>query len=192
MPFFTLRSQGDDSMKIRFPKASAMVAHLAVFCVVSCAVASAQSQHQVHAATLAVAINGADSPNLIPDDMATRHLLLALAAQRARRADGATVSGLIDSLAIGDGDAAAMVAAIDALVPQLRAVDESLASLAQSAPAGGAAAEELNAARFRALDATKQLIERTMSADGWASVREFVDKKVKPRIVIYGQAPRVP
>jgi hypothetical protein len=169
-----------------------------VTCTMGMASAASQShvEHAQHPVTLPVAVNGANAPEKIPDDLAYRHFLMALAIpdnatsyQLARR------NAFLRPLRLSADDRAGLIGA-------LRGVNEQLDAIAQDARARDGAPDanvisdatvildRMRVKRTGVLDAARSNVSASMSAEGQLRLNSYVTTHVKSHIIIYGTPPQ--
>lgn len=153
--------------------------------------ASSPAQHSGHSGTLPVAVDGSKTPGLIPDQLAYRHFLMALAEPQSANPEAiARRSALLATTGLSAGDQQALVSALNGLRERLdanylateqAATDDSLAE-----PEKTAAITTLRAQENLLLDGLASGLKTELSYDGWLRLDAYVKDHVKRRIVIYG------
>jgi hypothetical protein len=124
---------------------------------------------------MTVAINGAETPEAVPDEMAYFLFLRALA--------GATSHpGLVDGVLTEAGLAPADRAAVAA---QLERLAVAMAPSAPSPPGQAGADPEASAREWEVGDATRVRVQGALSPSGRAQLDAYVRTRVKSRIVRY-------
>ena len=128
--------------------------------------------------------DGRTDANVIPDFVAYRHFVMAVAipreaptwAERSRR------NHYLNSVRLSLSDRMAVVEAVANVREELKAADEMI----KNGPSAAAAA---SARRETALNGAGERLRLLLSADGQARVDSFVNTKIKPRVRIYGSMP---
>jgi hypothetical protein len=148
------------------------------------------AQHADHVMRLSVAVNGAETPEQISDQMAYRHLILAVAlAQNASDEAISRRDRQLQRAGLSAADRAAFVRALQGLAEQLTVNSEDVKRLS-SRPAG--AAESLGALRTQRLallDIARSQVATSLSESGRTRLDSYLREHVKRRIVIYGDVP---
>lgn len=139
---------------------------------------------------LPVAVDGAKTPERIPDEIAYAHFLSVLALTSApSRAELGRRKAILNSTGLDASDAQRIVTALSGVREQLTEVESQrkqithdnfadVQSLALSASLRSRQQTILRDARYRVIG--------TLSADGMSILHEHIQRRVKPRIVIYG------
>ncbi|MGH9241448.1 MAG: hypothetical protein ACRD3G_25655 [Vicinamibacterales bacterium] len=156
--------------------------------------AGLDSAHQ-HEATsnfqpLPVAVDGAKTPEKIPDDVAYAHFLSVVALKSTpSRVELGRRKAILNSTGLHVSDAERIVTALAGVREQLAEVESqrkqvthenfaSIQSLALSASLRTRQQTILRDARYRVIG--------TLSSDGVRILQDHIERRVKPRIVIYG------
>ncbi len=151
------------------------------------------AQHAAHSSSLSVVVDGSKDPELIPDDLAYRHFLLALAehgtptTEEARRRE-ARLNPV--GLSVSDHDE---------LIDQLHGVREELDSIQMSRQSGFASqtlTESARTALFTSLRSREQILldnavaslRANLSSQGMAQLDAYVRGHVKAHITMLGIA----
>ena len=128
---------------------------------------------------LPVVVDGSKSPSSIPDDLAYKHLIITLGIHNNPTAiESYRRDVLLRPLGLSDSDSAALITALTGLRDQLDGIE---AGWGPNADAKLLRAQ-WNSAVGTAVDRTKN----SLSPDGLAKLHDFIEKQVKPSIVIYG------
>lgn len=151
--------------------------------------AAAQVARAFDPKELPIVVNGAERPDLVPDRLAARHFVQALANERIHTQQPQWADVIGDRLSLAPADAALIVEAIDDAIGELRAVDNGYARLLGAAAATPQEADSLRLRRQEALDGVSRRLEAELSVLGNGRLRRHLDTFVKPRIVIYGAVP---
>lgn len=165
-----------------------MVHLLAFLLTASC---PASAQHTGHQTMLPVVVDGSKTPDLIPDQLAYRHLLMALAELQHPPAEavGRRIAHLA-GVGLSAADRQNLISAMSGVREQLdeiylateqAAVDTSLTSAGKDT-----AIASLRAQQEVLLDATADKLKTALTNDGWLRLDAYVKDHVKRRIVIYG------
>ncbi len=151
----------------------------------------AGAQVHAHLTQLPVAVDGARTPNLIPDELAYRHFLMAI----AERADAppqsiARRNALIATIGLAPEDAQALISALAGLREKLDSnyagTEQAAADPSLSAAARSAQVSALRASQAVALDQTAASLKTALTYEGWNRFDAYVQQRVKRHIVIYG------
>lgn len=133
-------------------------------------------------------INGAVKPELISDELAYRHFILAvLPAKQSvviRRSDP------LERVGLETFDAQAFGRAIDGVRERLADIASQRKKVTAAnirTTAGRTLADDLQRREEQILDDTRLRIIDSLSADGLDKVTRHLREVVKPRIVIYGE-----
>jgi hypothetical protein len=142
-----------------------------------------------HIESLPIAADGAVTPQSIPDYVAYRHLIAALAVpadatteQVARRAT------LLAPILLSSAD-------YDTVLSTLGGVSEELDSSTDQQPSFESLTDQPQAINLRErrnliLDATRERLLKALTDDGAARLQRYVDAQIKTHIVIYGAMPQ--
>lgn len=151
---------------------------------------TAVSRSTVEAGSLPVAVNGASSPELIPDQLAYRHFFAVIAGSSVPTVEeSARQSALISRIGLTPTDKQRLVAAVRGLRDELMTI-EALSQpardgIAPSSPLGVSARDSY----ATALDAAMDRARGALTLNGSALLQQFIRERVKRRIVIYGAVP---
>jgi len=140
---------------------------------------------------LPVAVDGAKNPERIPDAMAYRHFLRAIAIHvKPSQDELARQDMLIGRIGLSAGDRDALKSAMESVREQLDAINEErqrVSSGTQPTPWSMAA---LRVQEQSLLDNSRVLVANSLSVDGAGRLDAHVQQHVKRSIVIYGNEPR--
>ena len=146
------------------------------------------------ASLLRVAVDGATDPEAVPDDLAYRHFLMALAVARtAPSAQVARRDALLATVSLSAADQAAMKTALIEVRERLDHVSqrrrqftpESVVSVAAQV-----ALVDLRREENEIIAVARARVESALSVEGFVALDRHIQDHVKRRIVIYGDAPR--
>jgi hypothetical protein len=145
-----------------------------------------------HPMALVVRVNGAEKPNLIPDNLAFAHFILS-AAQPAQpsEADTARRSAIQARLGLSARDEPRLHSALGGVHAQLKFIERETQRLFQEPDQTEehlSRIENFRLQRTRVLDEAQSRLLAALTAEGRGKLKEYIDKHVKPRIVIYGDA----
>jgi hypothetical protein len=136
--------------------------------------------------SLPIAVDGAKTPERIPDAMAYAHFLAAIAEplnaspERARRR-----ASMIARIGLTAADSSAIVGALAGVREQVNVIHEARSST--NPPTSNELASQTQEERI--LIEARERVYRALSSDGVKRLDRFVREHVKTRIVIYGSAP---
>ena len=164
------------------------------------AVAVSSAPHRVQhplpanaATVLPVAVNGGQRPSDIPNWLAHRHLMLALAASKtASGNDLKRRDVLMKRLALSSADSAALLAGIAGTREQLDEVHRLRIAASTNPNQPSAVLDSLRDQENALADGAATRIMQQLSAAGREKLQQFVDESIKPNVTIYGVAPRNP
>jgi hypothetical protein len=143
--------------------------------------------HQSHADSLPIAVDGAEYPELIPDNVAYSHFIMATAeldipsVEHTDRRDA-----LLRRVGFSARDQAAFVSATAGLREELGLNTREMTRLSD-------VDSDLSAVRSQRdslLEAARTRVLRTLTVEGAALLHQFVTEHVKRHIIIYGDLPR--
>jgi hypothetical protein len=143
--------------------------------------------------TLPVVVDGAKDPQSIPDALAYRHFIRAL-AESARSANPTSLQvarrqALLARVGLSSDDRAAFIGALSGVDGQLAQVARARKQYSREAISAGTAREPLQTLRLQEgeiLDATRGRLEGALSGEGVRRLQTHIQEQVKKRIVIYG------
>lgn len=139
-------------------------------------VSTGHSEHVSHPFSLSVLVNGAVTPERISDDIAYRHLVLALAlpATATPRQLGIRAARL-RQMQLTQSDVSLLLSALQGIPEQV--------SASEASPDDG----DIKYARKRAiLDEARTRILRSLSVAGVVRLHEYIETHVKKHIIVYG------
>jgi hypothetical protein len=154
------------------------------------------SQHEGHApggtafSSLPLAIDGAKTPELISDDIAYAHFLSVVAIKSVPSpVEAGRRKTILATVGLADQDSNALITSLTGVREQLADVDNQRKQL----PRNGVATSQ-SLALSAAIRAQQETIMRearfrvnaNLSSDGLQKLHEHVQRRVKPRIKVYG------
>ena len=134
-----------------------------------------QSGHQ-SAAGLALAVDGAKTPESIPDEMAYLLFYRTLATSLARRPQ--LVDGVLRKVGLASADRNALVAALTPVAATMETAAKQLQVSLQTASEG-------RQSERHAVETARATLKGTLSATGLAQLDTYVRTRVKPRTRVY-------
>jgi hypothetical protein len=138
---------------------------------------------------LPIAVDGSKNPESIPDDVAYRHFLLAIAIHENPSQDELLRrSTLVARVGLSKADHDAFVSALGSLREELDAVDQARTSLTAASPIS--AFEEVQMQERRLLDDAVARLRGVLSTEGRMKFDDHIRQYVKKRIKILGVLPR--
>lgn len=165
---------------------------LALLLMFSAQSALAQDQHAAHspATGLPVLVNGAETPERIPDHLAYSHFIIAAAEpdsptgeQLARRI------AVLAPVRLSKGDQASFIATLRGVRQELDFNAQEVERLSGDRAPQQDRILDLRLHRTRVLDSARLRLATSLSPDGVARLDAFIQTVVKRRIVIYGDQP---
>ncbi len=151
---------------------------------------------------LPIAVDGAQTPDLIPDAIAYRLFIAAVstAGTRATREELDRRDALLSDVALSADDNARFIAATLRVKDDVDTVEAARRKLAPLVPKGTALPDQQILAQFDQLRARqKQILDDSvhaanaaLSPEGKDQLGKFIRERVKRRIVIYGAPPSIP
>lgn len=144
-------------------------------------ISAQQSQGQ-----LQLLVDGAVTPNLIPDSLAYRHFFTAVAAhpfpdptERARQA------AQLSRIGLSSADLQVLIASLTVFRTQLDAFESARASVAPG-PSAGAKITALESQANNLVTNTLESLRRSLTVSGATLLDQYVKARVKAHIHIYG------
>ena len=144
------------------------------------------------AAPLPISVDGKVTPERIPDDLAYIHFISsvsiksdALASEIGRR------RAILRTAGLADHDAQAIIATLNGVREQLTEIDSQRKQITPAAATtlpGQIHARSLQLRRQDIMTAARQRVLAALSADGIRILHDHIQRRVKSRIVIYGDA----
>ncbi len=128
--------------------------------------AQSSSHSDSGVSALPVIVDGAKSPELIPDLLAMRHFVHALANDRMAMSEVAAPSAVATALKLSSADATALVLAVDTSLTEFRAIDDAYSRLVVPDAGAPELAGQLSRRREAALDAVARRITESLSIKG--------------------------
>lgn len=154
-------------------------------------IVEAQQAQPFDTTSLPVVLNGAESPELVPDLLAARHFIQALANDRIKNPSQLSAHALGQKIGLTLPDTSVLIGAIDDAVGELGAVDRAYGRLLDSANAKRHEADQLKLHREHTLDEVWRRLDTALSPAGRDQLQRYLNGYVKPRIVIYGAMPQM-
>lgn len=154
-------------------------------------IVEAQRAQAFDSTSLPVVLNGAESPELVPDLLAARHFILALANDKVKKPSELLPNALGQKIGLTLPDTSVLIGAIDDAVVELVAVDGAYGRLLDSANAQQHEADQLKLRREQTLDEAWRRLDTALSREGRDQLQRHLNRYVKPRIVIYGAMPQM-
>lgn len=155
----------------------------------------AASQHAGHAETapanaLPVAVDGGATPELIPDVVAWRHLMVHLAEPDSPDFAGVPRrASRLRTIGLSHADISALIVALGGVYRDLADIHSRRIQIARSPERDAAAFDRTRTDERALLDAAADRLREALSDEGMAKLEEHVLTSVKPRIKIYGDLP---
>lgn len=146
-----------------------------------CALGNAQTASSV--TNLVVVVDGAQHPEQIPDDLAWRHFLLAVATHEQPTAfEQKRQHAILAAVGLVDYDEKELAFKLGTMTTQLEAIQKSRGA------SGGtpAALSELKAQEDELISATIARVRRVASAEGLSRLNRYITDIVKRNIKVYG------
>jgi hypothetical protein len=140
--------------------------------------------HAQRGAALPLLVDGALTPEQVPDAVAYRHFIsvTAVSATASTAADRYRRDALLEQAGLSAADRASYLAAITNVKDSLQAIDQRM-QVTSDVPSFDALKQQ----RRDLLDAAAARIRASLSADGTKRLQKHIDANVKKRIRIYGQ-----
>jgi hypothetical protein len=154
-------------------------------------IVEAQRAQPIDTTSLPVVLNGAESPELVPDVLAARHFILALANDRVKNPSELSPNALGQKIGLTLPDTSVLIGAIDDAVVELVAVDTAYGRLLDATNAQRHEADQLKLHREHTLDEALRRLDTALSPAGREQLQRHLNNYVKPRIVIYGAMPQM-
>ena len=138
---------------------------------------------------LPLAVDGAKTPERIPDHVAYRHFLMAAAEARDASPERlADRDARLARVGLSQRDTRSLVTALKTVREELNAVAAERLALGRAAPAAQAAA--LKQREDDVMDGARARVRTFLSPEGRQRLERYLREQVKPHIVIYGDLPR--
>ncbi len=148
-------------------------------------------QHAAHGPRLPVVVDGAKTPDLIPDALAYQHFLKLASIPDAPTPEQQQVrESLLKRIGLADQDRKTFAATLVGVRTSLDALAASGAQSLTDSPAARAAQANVRLQEATLLDTVRGQLQSRLSADGWTRVSQFVTQSVKKNIKIYGGMPQ--
>jgi hypothetical protein len=148
--------------------------------VVTTSLAGAQASSP--STTLVVLVDGSKNPELISDDLALRHFLLAVAAhEQPSQAESDRQDAQLTPLGLSGPDRQELTRQLGLMTTQLEALEAE-------SDGSGASPSDVRARRNSLIAQTAASVRKALSADGWARLNSYVTQSVKKKVKIYGLA----
>lgn len=152
-----------------------------------CASLARGQEHDGHVGSLPIVVNGAETPDRIPDTLAYAHFFIAVAepdepspAQVARR------KALMAPVGLSKRDETALVDALKGLRADLDRIAEEVREMSAAPSPSQRRLLDLRLERTRALGEARTRVVTALSADGAPRLANYIRTSVKPKIAIYG------
>jgi hypothetical protein len=137
-----------------------------------------------------VAVSGAETPERIPDDLAYIHFISSVSIKKdAPQGDVRRRKAILAAAGLADYDAEALIRALDGVRERLNELDDERKQIRPEQlveTTGLVRAASLRMGRRALMDSARDRVLAALSADGFTALHEHVQRRVKPRIVIYG------
>ncbi len=148
--------------------------------------------HSEHQATLPVAVDGSKNPDLIPDDLAYRHFIMAIAEhQKPSREELAHRNFAAAQILFPTrNDYALFVSAVNGVREQLEAFDQARGKLTVDSPDAREQFTAIRSQQQTLLNSVSDRLRASLSEVGKARLDAYVREYVKKRIIIYGELPQ--
>ncbi len=144
------------------------------------------AHHRTEAMTanqLPLTVDGSQTPQLIPDDLAYRHFILSVAEHTSPTPDDVKRrASRLRLIGISQADQNALIAALSGVREQLDAIDASRAS---TPPTNSAALQQLLIQQTSILNNAQTAILSSVSAQGTTQLEAYIQNFVKKGIKIY-------
>ena len=135
------------------------------------------------AGQLVVVVDGSKNPEQIPDDLAYRHFLLAVATHEQPTADEQKrQQALLGPVGLADADEKAVALELGKMTTQLQTIQGAMAA-SDGTPATLAA---YKAQEDAAVASAVAQVRQALSAGGLASLNQYITGTVKGNIKVYG------
>jgi hypothetical protein len=132
-------------------------------------------------------IDGSQTPELVPNDTAYRHFILAAAVPSlATQGEISRRDGYLRLVGLTPVDTAAVVAALATVREEVEEIKGEQVRHTDGSVESRQNLSELTRQRAAVLNAARLRLHSGLSADGRAKVDDFVRGRIKPRIKIYG------
>jgi len=161
---------------------------IALAACLGCQPISAQGAQAQTAAPmqLSVIVDGAATPNLIPDALAYQHFLTAIAAHPfPSTEEQARQSAQLSALGLSPADRQALIANLAPFRAQLDNIQSARAAVG-SGPSAPTQLMNLRSQESTLAATTLQKIQGSLTADGMSLLDQYVRTHVKAHIKIYG------
>jgi hypothetical protein len=177
-------------LRHRSRKAALGISVMSLFLVRPPAPAAGHAQHSQQLMTLPVAVNGAESPQLISDELAYRHFILSVAVpQNASDEHLSRQDRKLQRAGLSSTDRSAAIRALRGLAEELEANAGEVNRLSGQVAVPSEQLDALRARRLALLDVARSQVALGLSASGHSKLDAYIREHVKRRIVIYGEAP---
>jgi len=140
-----------------------------------------------HSLTLSVLVDGKNNPELIPDDLAYRHFVMALSAPRIPSLDESRRrESLLQPLNFTSGDHDALIGALAGVKENLDALNKTRDTVTGRDAAASSKLLGLRDQERALLDEASNRMRSTLSPQGLIQFEAYLRDHVKKHIVIYG------
>lgn len=145
----------------------------------------ASSQALAPRTLVPLAVDGAKTPELVPDDIAYYHFIMSAATTSNPSAEEVARRGrAIDRILLSQADSAALIGALAGVREELDRISISRRQLLGSAD-DESALQALKTRESSTLDAARTRLTTVLSVSGLAKLDLFIQQSVKRQIVIY-------
>jgi hypothetical protein len=153
------------------------------FCVLLSLPASAQTTTTTGVTSLVVIVDGSKNPELIPDALAWRHFLTALATHEQPTAqEQLRQQAQFAPLALAKSDAQQIAGLLGKLTTQLEAIEEAR----ENSDGANSTLAALKAQEDAVIANTIAAVKAAVSSDGLSRLSGYIGTTVKGNIKIYG------
>jgi hypothetical protein len=152
---------------------------------------SGTSTGQIVTASLPVAVDGAQRPDLIPDSVAYYHFIMAAAVpSNPSTAHVSRRERILAHVGLSQGDHDAFLNALTNVREELDRIEADRKQWSFDTPSSRAALTVLKHQQTQVLDGARTRIQNALTSDGMTRLDSHVQQQVKRSIVIYGEAPK--
>jgi hypothetical protein len=134
-----------------------------------------------------VLANGAERPDLIPDNLALAHFILSVAVpDKPSPGEMARRASILEAVQLPKSDLAQLLAALKGVHAQLAFLSRETSRIATEADISAPRLDDLRVGRTRVLDETITRVRASLSPAGVTRLDAFMKASVKRNIVICG------
>jgi hypothetical protein len=149
-----------------------------------------QDIHSRHTTSLPVAVDGAISPERIPDRLAYRHFVMSVAlADDATTEEVAARDAALDHVGLSDDQRGMLISVLRGVGDELNGVAEGRRSVAAALQSSGPSLDVLRRQQDEILDNARLQLRSILNADSVAAIDTHIRQHVKRRIIVYGAPP---